>query len=798
MVEHDVHERHTAMSSTPVKHVPTCADTDMCAVSAAMPHKPEHIAHFPLDIPLPDHIYEHRPISAHGLMLHRIMADFMNPSRVTPRTYNAHISYPAEFDPIRAQDRQLGMDLKLMRKMLFTSHYQDPPPPGKPQLHHTTWEFSRNKRVLQSVDKPVAGPPNAPPTIGEEVIDLVQRYYFETDGAVARLWLERQHPPRIPTGPKASRDGQEKLRIDAVNTFTRLVKEQQCRERKNWRDEDTEHLRRLSQARARERALNLDSLYDGGAHLALIHRAFEGSADGERLSKPSLENYHFTMANQTTGLSHASGTFWQRGPPMGFVIQPRWCDRRYMGSYCSDPPCFGPDRETGRGRPKTRSTEEGHSAKSWSLKNHQKGDGSRRGRSEPPPGSFCAAKLPDPGGKLLPGKLMVMFPRLPLSVIDRRSRRRSLSRSHIANMFDWDCKDLEPAIERANPSRANKKQEKKQPQQLTRKYWAQERNAARTPAQRDSSNKHDTSSPPEFPLYPPCFNCTSRGHPLSECLQPCGYCGAPNPMAYESFFNALLPDSNSRGSWPGTGPPTDNAQEIFIAAPGGMTLIIRGNDTILLSHGGEIAWTRSWGTRNRVRLSQNVNRLTDDQSEDGSTSSEDDVDVHPVAVHGPGKHGNPHTADKCPVPREARCKCVAFPQFHVAARCRVRCSRHCGNGHPKGGFRHRNAMTCKARCCMCGIRGHAGRSCRLKKCRCGGQHLGQDCRIKVECSVKGCDRFLCGLHCRSCGGTERPFVGWECVTCRQGRGEDVKSETQGLKGETGRTVEIKEMGKEEQ
>jgi len=62
----------------------------------------------------------------------------MTPARVKSHTYNTDITYPAEFDIIKAQDRQLGTDFKLMRKMLLTSHYHDPMPPDKPQLHLTS------------------------------------------------------------------------------------------------------------------------------------------------------------------------------------------------------------------------------------------------------------------------------------------------------------------------------------------------------------------------------------------------------------------------------------------------------------------------------------------------------------------------------------------------------------------------------------------------------------------------------------------------------------------------------------
>lgn len=124
-----------------------------------------------------------------------------------------------------------------------------------------------------------------------------------------------------------------------------------------------------------------------------------------------------------------------------------------------------------------------------------------------------------------------------------------------------------------------------------------------------------------------------------------------------------------------------------------------------------------------------------------------------------------HHALSCNVPKDRRCKCTPFPQFHRARDCDIKCSRPCGNPHPPRHRKHHNAMRCKYRCCMCGLRGHAGIDCNLKSCRCKGKHLGQDCSWNPVCRVEGCDRFLCGVHCRECGSRERPFVGWRCEEC---------------------------------
>ncbi len=65
-------------------------------------------------------------------MVHRIMAEYMNPTRVKPSVYDNYITYPNNFDPVKAQDGSLGLDLQVLRKMLFTSHAKDAPPPNRP------------------------------------------------------------------------------------------------------------------------------------------------------------------------------------------------------------------------------------------------------------------------------------------------------------------------------------------------------------------------------------------------------------------------------------------------------------------------------------------------------------------------------------------------------------------------------------------------------------------------------------------------------------------------------------------
>lgn len=248
----------------------------------------------------------------------------------------------------------------------------------------------------------------------------------------------------------------------------------------------------------------------------------------------------------------------------------------------------------------------------------------KRCTSEPPPRSFASAEVDG-------SSIYIIFPRMSFSQLDRRSRSRSLSRTRIAGMFDWDVN---------------------------------------VPNLRDNPLSSAGSR---------CGNCLKACHTTLQCESPCGYCGAISPKARES--------------------------------------------------------PKVWES-----LALCLKTLS-------------------------ATHHNPHVAPHCPVAPKNRCKCVQFPTYHTAAECQVSCHRNCGNTAPPGSARHPNAMLCKSRCCMCGIRGHSGKECTNKTCRCGGHHLGQDCCWNPTCRVPGCDRFLCGIHCRDCGSAERPFEDRRCWRC---------------------------------
>ncbi|TQN69975.1 hypothetical protein CSHISOI_05541 [Colletotrichum shisoi] len=108
-----------------------------------------------------------------------------------------------------------------------------------------------------------------------------------------------------------------------------------------------------------------------------------------------------------------------------------------------------------------------------------------------------------------------------------------------------------------------------------------------------------------------------------------------------------------------------------------------------------------------------------------------------------------HIIDACTSSKRNRCRCRPFPQTHLVKRCPIMCNpAECPASHDGPLI---TAMMCKARCCMCGLPGHAGRDCHLKTCRCGGHHLTMDhMPMDRQCAVVDCPRFFCTKHCQAC------------------------------------------------
>lgn len=695
--------------------------------------------HYPLDIDLPFEHYDHRRIGPRDIVVNRVMQKLLfprskalaqafdtrrsdtqrhnhGPNRYVPAHRRTHENGLHNFGPIKRHDRELARDLELLRKMLttcsVTEHYIEPlcffmhleihseTSPIRHTVFRHRWRAGLPGRVGGEDTR------RASPTVGQEIIDLVTRHYLETDDACLRLWLQAMRPPSLssyntlPTNPRP-----EETRAAPVQRRKRREKRQMADDGKKWYPQDTYLLAAIS---ARLYDNSLPPLYDGGPFLPQLRLPLISS-------KSARADYLASITEADKDMTLYRNRFWDcimdmvypwpeaRAPRRVLHIPSRtWPSRQqWVQAMKASPPVEFSSGMTGRGLERNgvwSTAVSGHGVVERGRPAHRS---HRRATSEPPPGLFTSARLP-----LLFSCLdgVLTFPQMKLDTLYQRSRRRSLSRTRIAEMFD---RNTRPGRRYDHATRDEEPQHEAQ------------HNSRQAPSGHEYSTRlHDLNECLEDSIRQcgmdveevdwaglnrmlygvlggddqqpsaehPCSNCAS---PHSVCTKPCGFCGAPSP----------------------------NSQCV----------------------GSALSFSQAQDLRDPGQ--------------------------------GFRQHDNLHTANNCPVAKQNRCKCVPFPQYHVAAKCAVLCSRDCGNAYPPGHFKHKNAMTCKSRCCMCGIKGHSGSQCKLKRCRCGGSHLGQDCTWKVECRVKDCFNFLCGLHCSECGVSRKELEegvrleGRKCPAC---------------------------------
>lgn len=668
--------------------------------------------HYPLDIDLPFDHYEHRLV-ARDILVNRVMSKLLFPgSKGLAQAYDVHRSYENglhNFAPIKRHDESLARDLELLRKMLTTCSSAD----DRFELFYP----SAYAKVLTSTALLQAGAPRKTwhvpveelgkvrVTVGEEIRDLVRRHYLETDDACLRLWLQTIQPPSLssyntlPSGSRAENThaamAQRRKRHDA---------EELAGDGKKWYKEDAQ---RLADIRKKMREARLTPLHDGGASLPQLRLRILSSkagrvqflASSSDLRKNDVLLHHESARDRMMDMAFP----WPEGPAPRRVLHVPSCGsrskRQWLQAMESSPPVDFSSGVTGRGLQRsgfwsTAACGDGVVERGRSARRTR-----RRATSEPPHGMFTSARLPR-SVNLLRGTLI--FPQMKLGTMYQRSRRRSLSRTRIAEMFDWKARSRQVYEQERRQQEAQYEAQLSSwqppwtPEYATR-LDALNRCGSHTLLLYDIEVEEVEGARLNRMLHRvldeaagykssehPCPNCAARH---LTCPEPCGFCGAPSSDS-SCLANAL--------------------------------------------------------SLSQLRLSTGF----------------------------PGQEcGNLHKATDCPVAKQNRCKCGPFPQYHVAAKCAVLCSRDCGNIHPAGHFKHKNAMTCKSRCCMCGIKGHSGSQCKSKRCRCGGAHLGQDCTWKVECRVEGCYRFLCGLHCSECGMSREQleegsrFEGRKCPVC---------------------------------
>lgn len=553
------------------------------------------------------------------------------------------------------------------------------------------------------------------------------RHYLETDDASLRLWLQMIQPPSLssyntlPTGSRA-----EHTRAASNQSRKRHDATQIASDGKKWYKEDTQLLAAI-QTRMRE--TRLPSLHDGGAFLPqLRRRVFSSKAARVNYMASNMDVgndndilflHHESFRDRLMDMAYP----WPGGQASRRVLNVASCGSRSKTQWLvgmvsvSSPPVDFSSGLTGRGLERNAiwSTavcgdgvyERGRSAR----RSH------RRATSEPPHGMFTSARLPRSFDRL---KGTLIFPQMKLDTMYQRSRRRSLSRTRIAEMFDWKT-----------PSRQAYEQERRQKEA----QYEDQRSSWQTPLYENQRGSFQTPFNPEY---------STRLRALNECIE-------DNSIIHEIDVEKV--------EWAQLN-----------------KMLQRVLDEVDGYKSGQVPCPNCAGRH--LTCPEPCGFCGTPSTESSCIASALSLSHLSTFARIPGQefgqHRNLHTATNCPVAKHNRCKCRPFPQYHVAAKCAVLCSRDCGNTYPPGHFKHKNAMTCKARCCMCGMKGHSGLQCKLKRCRCGEAHLGQDCTWKVECRVEGCSRFLCGLHCSECGMSREQleegsrFEGRKCPACLGG------------------------------
>lgn len=620
--------------------VPATANAEAKAAPMnAQPHATKRPArHYPTDITDLDgsfHSYEHRRISARDVLVHRLMSEVINPSSASTASFLRQPallrllrddgSSPAATSfkfqrPLTPALSKLARDLCILESMTFTSFLE-------PTLESCIFS--------DMIDMDWA------PTVQERILHVVTRHYMENDDPAFRVWVSRARPPRIPfDGDHGLLPQDFTTRADRKDRQRLLRFNLEYQRQRHLKTFDDDNIRYLHDLHNKVEVQNTPQLYDGGTLVAQFRKYMDQDATGLHGPRRGMNDTHWTINHGFIIKSKL--------PPWPERFPPTPCLVHALALFRSIALCLHHRRklEVRGGNELSQCTWDLFSGLGPRQGRYRPETPRRRCKSEPRWGAwggFTHASFPHPQGFDPHLIYEVYIPTMSVSEMDRRSRRRSLSRRRIEDMF-------------------------------------KQRNI---PGYPDFCKTARPESPRDDINLRVCENCKDIRHTTLQCRAPCGFCGAPGRFAHYETYHAIR----------------------------------------------------------------------------------EDVSYKEFNLRGAGYHSNLHFAPTCPVAQENRCKCMPFPTFHTADRCSVPCRRDCGNKHPTGSFQHKNAMTCRLRCCMCGIRGHSGKECRLKKCRCGEAHLGQDCGWNPTCKIPGCGRYLCGMHCQDCGSLERPFVGKRCWKC---------------------------------
>ncbi|RYC65949.1 hypothetical protein CHU98_g210 [Xylaria longipes] len=354
--------------------------------------------HYPLnDVDLDFRRYAHRPLGGRDILISRIMEDLLKPSRVSSRTYLKVNYYPIDLGPLKSQDRQLGLDMQVMCRLLqmeWHTWYSAIAPvslaDGTPFYH-----LGRRFWVVEYRPKPI--------TTQQAIIELVQTHYFQCDPLIhqaKKAFSYREHDPKTAPG---------------------------------WKHDMITHLAMFQKALLSRHRF---SVFSGNSQLSC--------SDGPQNGKLSLGSCFVALPwreevaviRLSLSTKAKSNNFHRQVPKRSQSLP--------------NPECWGVEKRSSK---------------------------------------YCrSAAL----GKERP--CVVFFPLKPLSELDKLSRRRSLSRSHIRAMFtdkpEWIVEDT---------------------------------GSSKNPRPR---RKH------------PCSNCAQYTHETKNCPSNCGYCNSSEHKARNCTLKA--------------------------------------------------------------------------------------------------------------------------------------------------------------------------------------------------------------------------------------------------------------------
>ncbi|KAI0133008.1 hypothetical protein BJ170DRAFT_680878 [Xylariales sp. AK1849] len=150
--------------------------------------------HYPLNEDFDFESYEHRPLGVRDMMVHHIMENYMFPGKVKRRTLHQKVAVQFGFGPIKSEDRELGLDLQLVEKMLLSEwdKYMDfrdilEPPIFLIEKLIRHVRASKTEDTDQFISGLLVGP--LVPRLHEMVLGLVQRHYLEVTDPSLRMLL---------------------------------------------------------------------------------------------------------------------------------------------------------------------------------------------------------------------------------------------------------------------------------------------------------------------------------------------------------------------------------------------------------------------------------------------------------------------------------------------------------------------------------------------------------------------------------------------------------------------------------